>query len=68
MIKSYEEIELMRIAGKIVGDTHNYLKDYIKPGITTKELDKLAYDFILRSRSNPSFLNYDVFQHRFVLS
>ncbi len=61
MIKSYEEIELMRIAGKIVGDTHNYLKDYIKPGITTKELDKLAYDFILSQRATPSFLNYDGF-------
>lgn len=61
MIKSYEEIELMRIAGKIVGDTHNYLKDYIKPGITTKELDKLAYDFILSQGATPSFLNYDGF-------
>ena len=61
MIKSYEEIELMRIAGKIVGDTHNYLKDYIKPGITTKELDKLAYDFILSQGASPSFLNYDGF-------
>ncbi len=61
MIKSYEEIELMRIAGKIVGDTHNYLKDFIKPGITTKELDKLAYDFILSQGATPSFLNYDGF-------
>lgn len=61
MIKSYEEIELMRIAGKIVGDTHNYLKDFIKPGITTKELDKLAYDFILSQGASPSFLNYDGF-------
>ena len=61
MIKSYEEIELMRIAGKIVGDTHIYLKDFIKPGITTKELDKLAYDFILSQGATPSFLNYDGF-------
>ena len=61
MIKSYEEIELMRIAGKIVGDTHNCLKDFIKPGITTKELDKLAYDFILSQGATPSFLNYDGF-------
>ena len=35
-IKSDREIELMKKAGKIVGDTHNYLKKYIKPGITTK--------------------------------
>lgn len=61
MIKSYEEIELMRVAGKIVGDTHIYLKEFIKPGITTKELDKLAYDFILSQGAIPSFLNYDGF-------
>ena len=61
MIKSNEEIELLRIAGKIVGDTHNYLKKFIKPGITTNELDKLAYDFIISQDATPSFLNYDGF-------
>ena len=39
-IKSEREIELMRKAGSIVGDTHHYLEKFIKPGITTKELDK----------------------------
>lgn len=61
MIKSEEEIVLLKIAGKIVGDTHNYLKQYIKPGITTKELDKLAYEFIISQNATPSFLNYDGF-------
>ena len=56
-IKSEKEIELLKIAGEIVGNTHNYLKKYIIPGITTKELDKLAYDFILKSGATPSFLN-----------
>lgn len=56
-IKSDREIELMRKAGEIVGNTHNYLKKYIKPGITTKELDKLANDFILKSDATPSFKN-----------
>ena len=59
MIKSSEEIELLRIAGQIVGDTHNYLKPFIKPGITTKELDKLAYDYIISRDATPSFLNYE---------
>ena len=58
MIKTEEEIELMRIAGKIVGDTHNYLKQFIKPGIRTKELDKLAYDYILSRDATPSFKGY----------
>lgn len=56
-IKTESEIELMREAGGIVWDTHQYLKDYIKPGITTKELDKLANDFILKSNATPSFKN-----------
>lgn len=58
-IKSNREIELMRIAGSIVGETHNYLKKYVKPGITTKELDKLAYDFIISKGATPSFKNYN---------
>lgn len=61
MIKTEEEIELLRIAGKIVGDTHKYLQKFIIPGITTKELDKLAYDFILSQNATPSFLNYEGF-------
>ena len=54
-IKSEREIELMRKAGEIVGNTHHYLEQYLKPGITTKELDKLAEDFIIKSGATPSF-------------
>ncbi len=56
-IKSDYEIELLKKAGEIVGNTHNYLKQFIKPGVTTKELDKLAHDFIIKSGATPSFLN-----------
>ena len=41
-IKSDREIELMKEAGRLVGETHKYLKQFIKEGITTIELDKLA--------------------------
>ena len=58
-IKSEREIELMRVAGRIVGDTHNYLKQYIKPGISTKKLNDLAYNYILSKGATPSFLNYE---------
>ena len=60
-IKSDYEIALMKKAGNIVYKTHQYLKSFVKPGITTKELDKLAYDFILKQGATPSFLNYDGF-------
>ncbi len=60
-IKSDYEISLMRKAGNIVYRTHKYLEPYVKPGITTKELDKLAYDFIISQDATPSFLNYNGF-------
>ena len=54
-IKSEREIELLRIAGEIVGKTHHYMEQFIKPGITTKELDTLAEDYILSQGATPSF-------------
>ncbi len=60
-IKSEKEIELMRHAGYLVSLTHQYLKPFIKPGITTKELDKLAYDFIIEHGGVPTCLGYEGF-------
>ena len=60
-IKSKREIELLRIAGNIVYQTHQYLKPYIKEGITTKELDKLAEAFIRSKDATPSFKGYEGF-------
>ena len=54
-IKSEREIELLRIAGNIVHETREYLKPFIKEGITTKELDQLAEDFIRSKGATPSF-------------
>jgi len=58
-IRTQEEIEILRRAGEIVGETHHYLEKFIKPGITTKELDKLAYDFIINKGATPSCLGYE---------
>lgn len=58
-IKSDYELSLMRIAGKIVYDTHQYLKPFIKDGITTGELDRLAHDYIISRGAYPSCLNYE---------
>ena len=60
-IKSHKELDLMRRAGKIVSGTFDALKRAVKPGITTKELDKIAYDYIRSSGATPSFLNYGGF-------
>ena len=41
-IKSEREIELMRKAGMLVSEMHKFIKPYIKPGISTLELDRLC--------------------------
>ena len=60
-IKSDYEISLMKKAGNIVYKTHKYLEPFLKEGITTKEIDKLAHDFIIKEGATPSFLNYNGF-------
>ena len=55
-IKTDEEIEKMRLASKITGDTLKLVEDKIKVGMTTLELDKIAYDYITACGAKPSFL------------
>ena len=57
-IKSQEEIELMREAGRITRDTLKVVENSIKVGISTKELDKIAFDYIKSQGATPSFKNY----------
>ena len=58
-IKSKHEIELMRKAGEMVGLTHKYLKPFLKEGITTGEIDKLAGEYITSLGGIPSSLGYE---------
>lgn len=60
-IKSRSEIEKMRAACKITGDALKLLEKHIKPGTTTAQLDKLAYDFITAQGAQPNFLHYNGF-------
>jgi len=60
-IKSQEEIELMRQAGRITRDTLKVVENSIRVGISTKELDKIAYDYIKSQDAIPSFKNYGGF-------
>lgn len=60
-IKSNREIELMKQAGNIVYQTHQYLKPFLKEGITTEEIDRLAEKFIRSKDATPSFKGYDGF-------
>ena len=60
-IKSKSEIDKMRAAGKITGDALRLIEKHIRPGVSTLELDKIAYDFIKKQGATPSFLNYNGF-------
>lgn len=56
--KSREEIKLMRHAGNIVALVHQEMARVIEPGISTLELDKIAYDIIKKNKAIPTFLGY----------
>ena len=60
-IKSKSEIDKMRAAGKITGDALRLIEKHIRPGVSTLELDKIAYEFIKKQGATPSFLNYNGF-------
>lgn len=55
-IKSKTEIEKMKASGKIVAEVLREIEKNIFPGITTKELDRIATNYIIRSGAFPSFL------------
>jgi methionyl aminopeptidase len=56
--KSEKELELMRIAGRIVAETHRLLAQSIRPGVTTAELDRIAEAYIREQGAVPSFKGY----------
>ena len=58
-IKSSKEIELMREAGNILAIVHEELEKFIKPGISTMDIDKKGYEIIKSYDCIPSFLNYN---------
>ena len=60
-IKNKNEIELMRMAGKITAAVLDEISKHIKPGISTLELDKIANMFIINKGAKPAFLRYNGF-------
>lgn len=60
-IKNDEEIDKIRKAGNVSYLTLRMLDNVIKPGISTKEIDVLAENFIRSYDMEPAFLNYDGF-------
>lgn len=67
-IKSVKEIDRMKKAGEITALTHRLLEENICDGVTTGELDRIAYEFIKSKGAVPSFLNYAGYPNSVCLS
>ena len=57
-LKSRREIAELREAGRIVAETYEALRPYVKPGVSTGELDRIAEDFIRRKGATPMYKGY----------
>ena len=58
-IKTAEDIAGLRIAGRLAAELLDYLTPFVKPGVTTAELDKLAYDYTVHvQKCIPACLGY----------
>ncbi|MFN8450435.1 MAG: type I methionyl aminopeptidase [Anaerolineae bacterium] len=57
-IKTPDEIRIMREAGRIVARAHQAMREAVRPGVTTAELDRIAEKVIRDHNAVPSFLNY----------
>ena len=62
IIKSPEDIKKLKKACKISADVLQYAGEQINAGMSTYELDKLIYDFIVAAGAKPSFLGYGGFK------
>ena len=60
-IKSASQIEKMRKSGAVTKGALELIEKSIRPGISTKQLDKIAYDYIISKGAKPNFLNYNGF-------
>lgn len=63
ILKTKREIEIMREAGRLVAKSHELVKQYIKPGVTTKELDQIVEDFLRSQNAIPTFKGYSGFPY-----
>ena len=64
VIKSKEEIELLRVPCRVTGELLNKLAGFIKPGISTWEIDNFCAEFIKQHGMTPTFKGYGGFAQR----
>jgi len=52
------DFKSMRLAGRLAAEVLDYITPHVVPGVTTEELDKLCYDFIIAAKAIPACLGY----------
>ncbi len=57
-LKTPEEIAIMRAAGRIAAQVHQVMREHVRPGVTTRQLDRLAETVIRDHGATPAFLGY----------
>ncbi len=60
-VRKPAELEKMRKANKVVGDALRMIEQYVRPGVTTMELNAILEEFIVAAGAKPSFKNYHGF-------
>ena len=58
-IKNKEDIQKMRVAGKLASEVLDYITNFVVPNVTTEELDRLCHDYMINNQNTiPAPLNY----------
>jgi len=59
VLKTPQDIEKMRVAGKLAAEVLDMIEEHVRPGITTEELNTICHDYIIRQQQAvPAPLNY----------
>ena len=58
VLKSADEIQFMREAGRVVAQAHALVRELIRPGLTTLDLDRAVDEFLLKQNAIPAFKGY----------
>ena len=61
VLKTNRELALMREACRISAGALRVAGEAVQPGVTTEEIDRIAYDYIIKQGAKPNFLNYNGF-------
>lgn len=67
-IKTAKEIDVMRVGGKILAQILKELKEAVKPGVTRRQVDELAFLLASKNKVKPSFKGYNNYPHSVCIS